>query len=145
MEYKQASTGRVYILRFDHGEDLLEEIKIFARKEAIKFAQVSLIGAVERCDLVSGPDGNQLPAVPSWISVKDGWEVVGYGLITRKNEEIVFHLHSSLGKKGTSKVGCFRKNAKVFVTVEAVVTEMTETGISRKTDMQSGCDLLKFD
>lgn len=144
MKYKRVSIGRTFFLRFEHGEDLLDGIKRFVRKEKIRFATVAFLGAMRSGKLVAGPKDLKLPARPSWFSFDDGREVLGFGTVLAEKGSSHVHVHLTLGKKGKAVTGCIRDNAVVFITVEAVVTELLVTGISRKKDMSTGHVLLDF-
>ncbi|MEA3488974.1 MAG: PPC domain-containing DNA-binding protein [Candidatus Omnitrophota bacterium] len=106
MQYSQASIGRVFIIKVEHKEDLLEEIKKLAIRENIEFATLAFIGAMTRADIVAGPGKLELPAVPAWISFGDGREVLGFGTIVKNGEEVNAHIHASFGKGDKALTGC---------------------------------------
>ena len=144
MEYASGRTERVFLVRFDHGDDLLEEIKDLAEKENIRAASISLLGAVSRGDIVTGPVEEKIPPDPNKKSFSGGWETLGTGTITWKDDSPHVHLHTSFGKGTDTLTGCLREEGKVFVTVEAVVTEIAGINVTRKKDDSTRCDLLDF-
>ena len=144
MEYSQGKTGRVFLLRFDHGDDLLEEMKDLARKENIRAATISLLGAVSSGDIVTGPAEEKIPPEPNEMSFSGGWEAVGTGTIVWKEDSPHVHLHTSFGKGNDTLMGCLRKNGKVFITVEAVVAEIADVEVKRKKDENTSIYLLDF-
>jgi predicted DNA-binding protein with PD1-like motif len=145
MQYKQGSIGRVFLVKFEHGDDLLEKLKDLAAKEDISLATVMFLGALGSGDIVAGPRELSLPAVPTWVSFSDGREVLGFGIITAETGRVQAHIHATFGKGEKALTGCMRKNCNVFVTVEAVITEISGVKTCRRKDDEAGCDLLKLD
>ena len=144
MDYKSVSIGRVFLVRVEHGEDFLEKLKELAREENISFGTVTFLGALTSADIVAGPKKLELPAQPTDLSFSDGREVVGFGTISRKSGEVTLHVHASLGKGEKTLAGCLRKNCEVFITVEAIVTELVGADVLRKKDSRTGHELLFF-
>ncbi|MGB2600921.1 MAG: DUF296 domain-containing protein [Candidatus Omnitrophota bacterium] len=145
MRYTEGSIGRVFLVKFEHGDDLLGKVKELVVKEDIKLAAITFIGALSKGDIVAGPDKLELPAVPTWISFTDGREVFGSGTIIKEKDEVHLHIHSTLGRGEEVLTGCLRKNCEVFVTVEAIVTEIQGVKVSRVKDKDTGCNVLEFD
>jgi uncharacterized protein len=144
MQYSKGKTGRVFFARFDHGDDVTRKLSEIASKEKILLASVSILGAIEEATLVCGPKKAEMPPDPNFVSFDDGREVVGFGTITSRGGKPRVHLHASFGKSGRSLTGCLRKNSRTFITVEAVITEITGIALTRKTDKASGIDLVSF-
>lgn len=144
MEYRAGNIGRIFIVRFDHGDDIHEKLKEFALAENIVCASVNVLGAVGSGEMVTGPKGPSLPAEPNWSSIEGEWEALAFGLLIENNGDKSVHLHSALGRQDMTKTGCVRKNIKAFITVEAVVTEILNVKASKYFDGKSGCNLLKF-
>jgi predicted DNA-binding protein with PD1-like motif len=144
MRYTEGSTGRIFLIKFEHGDDLLAKVKELAVKEDVKLATITFIGALSKGDIVAGPDKLELPAVPTWISFADGREVLGSGTIIKEKDEVHTHIHSTLGRGKEVLTGCLRKDCQVFVTVEAVVTEIKGINVSRLKDKDTGCNVLEF-
>ena len=142
MRYTQAAIGRVFVLRFDHDDDFIKEVKNLALKEQISFATVTFIGALAKGDIVAGPKELKLPARSSWYSFNDGREVLGFGTVVRDGRTVESHIHLTLGKGEKAITGCLRANSKVFITVEAIVTELKGAKVSRRKDKKTGHKLL---
>ncbi|MFH1846173.1 MAG: DUF296 domain-containing protein [Candidatus Omnitrophota bacterium] len=98
MEYTKGKIGRILIVRFDHGDDLLESIKRLVQEERINFASITFFGALESGDIVTGPKKAELPPLPEWIRFDDGREVLGFGTIVMSENTIHSHFHVTLGK-----------------------------------------------
>lgn len=81
MEYAAGTVGRVFLIRIDHGEDLLAAITTVAEREAVGVGLVLLLGALERGRLVEGPETLELPPVPIATGFLDGREVLGIGTV----------------------------------------------------------------
>ncbi len=144
MKYAQGDTGRVFIVNFEHGDDLLAEIRSFVEKENISFATITFLGAVSGGDIVTGPKGMTLPADPNMMSLSGAWETIGFGTIVRGKDGAEIHVHASFGKGGDVVIGCLRKNCKIFITIEALVTEVRHISATRELDKKTGHKTLKF-
>jgi Predicted DNA-binding protein with PD1-like DNA-binding motif len=124
MDYRVGQIGRVFTVRMDHGEDLSESLKTLAAKENIQAATFVLLGAIEAGNLVVGPKTNERPPNKMWFGFEDAHEIVGVGNIFRENGEPILHLHAGLGRAEDSKIGCVRKENKIFMVIEAFVFEL---------------------
>ncbi|MFQ5952230.1 MAG: PPC domain-containing DNA-binding protein [Candidatus Omnitrophota bacterium] len=145
MQYAKGSIGRVFLIKFEHGEDLLKEIEKLADKEGISSATVAIIGALAKADIVTGPKKAELPVTPNFTSFEDGREILGFGTITRKSDGLSLHIHGSYGRDRDTLTGCLRKNSEVFITIEAVITELKDIKATKKKDDRTGLELLAFD
>ncbi|MDV0444866.1 hypothetical protein MmiAt1_04110 [Methanimicrococcus sp. At1] len=125
MDYRVGQIGRVFTVRMDHGEDLLESLKTLADKENIQTATFVLLGAIESGNLVVGPKKNERPPNKMWTSFEEAHEIVGAGNLFRENGEPVIHLHAGLGRAEDGKIGCVRKENQVFMVIEAFIFELT--------------------
>lgn len=125
MEYRVGQIGRVFTVRMDHGEDLLESLKTLAAKENIQAATFVLLGAIESGNLVIGPKKNERPPNKMWTSFEEAHEIVGVGNLFREKGEPVVHLHAGLGRAEDGRIGCVRKENQVFMVIEAFVFELT--------------------
>ena len=143
MRYGVGRTGRLFVVKFDHGDDVVEGLKELMTKEDVGVATVAFIGALEKGDIVTGPRKKELPAKPNWTIIDNVWETVGYGVLTKKKTAVKFHLHAAYGKKGKALDGCLSKNARVFITIEALVTEIKGVKVSREMDEEIGHETLK--
>jgi len=144
MKYSQGDIGRVFIANFEHGDDLLSELRGFVEKENISFATINFLGAVSEGDIVIGPKGMTLPADPNMVSLSGAWETVGFGTIIRGKDGVEIHVHASFGKGGDVLVGCLRKNSKIFITIEALITEVRHVSAVKEFDRKTGHKTLKF-
>ncbi|MFH1877640.1 MAG: DUF296 domain-containing protein [Candidatus Omnitrophota bacterium] len=138
MEYTQASIGRVFLVAFDHEDDLLNEIKKLFIQERINFGTITFFGALADGKMVTGPRNLCLPATPQWFSFRDGREVLGFGTVVKKGTKVEPHIHFSAGRRDKTTTGCLREHARIFITIEAVVTELTGIDVSREPQKKIG-------
>jgi len=143
MEYATGTIGRIFMIRIDHGEDLLAAITTVAEREAVTVGLVLLLGALERGRLVQGPEALELPPVPISTAFFDGREVLGIGTVVRENGVPVLHLHGATGREGMTAVGCLRGEAQVFATAEAVLLELGIAAV-RHPDAATGLSPIAF-
>ncbi|MCB7129803.1 MAG: DNA-binding protein [Candidatus Brocadiales bacterium] len=144
MEYSQCNVGRVFVVRFDHGDDLLAELTSLIKKENIRAGLLHFLGALEKAEIVVGPEKVEVPPVPMWRDFADGREVLGLGTIFWKDDTPKIHVHSGIGRDNLVNLGCIRKDAKVYLTIEAVIIELKGLSAERKPDEMTKLDLLKF-
>lgn len=144
MKYTKGAIGRVFLLKFDDDDVLLEELSTLAKKEKIKAAALVFIGALKKRDLVTGPKKPVIPPQPNKVYFKDGWEIMGIGTIFTNKLGPQIHIHASMGKKKEVLMGCVRGKSKVFLVIEAIVFELRGVKASKIIDPQTGLNLLKI-
>lgn len=144
MEYTKGKIGRVFLLKFEDDDIFLKELNSFARKETVKTATLIFIGALKKGDLVTGPRKAVIPPEPNWASFKDGWEVMGVGTIFTNKSGPQIHVHSAMGKKLKTLMGCVRKDSKVFLVIEAIVFELKGINATKGLDPKTGLNLLRL-
>ena len=84
------------------------------------------------------------PPVPSYHNVQEANEIVALGNITTKDDEPIVHLHSALGRLDKTRVGCIRKSADVYLTVECLITEFNQINLKRTANPDLGINTLVF-
>ena len=144
MQYTQGAMGRIFLLKFQDGDILIDEVQKLARKEKIKTATMVFLGAVKKGHLVTGPKKPVIPPDPNWVRFKDGWEVMGIGTVFTGSTGPQIHLHATMGKKNRMLTGCLRKDSRVFLVVEAVVFELKGMAAAKDIDPRTGLNLLKI-
>lgn len=144
MKYQCGHIGRVFIVRFEDGDDVLGGLAEIANREGLHAAAIHLVGGMKRGRIVAGPERDEMPPVPVWRTLDESHEIVGFGTLFRYNGEPKIHFHGSFGKRDTVKVGCLREAAEAFLVLEAVIQEITGTTAERETDPESGMVLLKL-
>jgi len=144
MEYTQGKIGRIFLLKFNDNDVLLDKLSSFARKEKLKAATMVFIGALKKGDLVTGPKKPMIPPEPNKVYFKDAWEVMGVGTIFNNTLGPQIHIHGSMGKKLNTLTGCIRGKSKVFLVVEAIVFELKGIKATKTVDPKTGLNLLRI-
>ena len=144
MKYTKGSIGRIFLLKFEDDDIVLDELDKFARHEKLKAATFIFLGALKKGHVVTGPKKPVIPPEPNWTKFKDGWEVMGIGTIFTNKKGPQIHIHVSMGKKDKVITGCVRKDSKVFLVIEAVVFELKGVKATKAIDPQTGLNLLKI-
>lgn len=144
MQYTKGNLGRIFLLKFENEDILLDELTLFARKEKIKAAALIFIGALKKGDLVTGPKKPVIPPQPNKIYFKDGWETMGIGTIFTNKSGPQIHIHASMGKRQKVLTGCVRGKSKVFLVVEAIVFELKGVKATKSIDAKTGLNLLRI-
>lgn len=138
MQYAQGRIGKVFVIRFDNNEDIINELKQFAVKKKIRMGNVFLLGALHNAKLVAGPKKQTMPPDPCWIPFENAWETLGVGTITSSGKHADVHLHASIGRGTRVLTGCIRHTANVFLFIEAVVYEIKGVHAERTMDKKLG-------
>ena len=145
MKYAKGSIGRVFVVRFEHGDDLVEKIKELAVSESVRLATVMLLGALRKGAMVTGPRELKTPAEANWSSFEDGREVFASGMIVNPDGNAKLHLHGSFGRGESVLTGCLRKDSEVFITVDAVVTEICGIKALKRREEKTGHEVVFFE
>jgi hypothetical protein len=144
MEYTTGTIGRVFFLRVDHGEDLIEALQTVSRKEKIRSAFFFLLGAIEKGELVSGPREACVPPVPMWVKIDTPHEIIGIGNVFYEGEDPKVHLHCSIGRDEIVRTGCLRNNSKAFMVNEVFLLEISGMVAARVNDSIKGYSPVTF-
>ncbi|MFA4989863.1 MAG: DUF296 domain-containing protein [Candidatus Omnitrophota bacterium] len=144
MQYSRGDIGRIFLLKFEDGDILLDKLEEFVRREKLKAAALFFIGALKAGRLVTGPKKPVIPPSPNKVYFKDGWEVMGMGTVFTNKSGPQIHIHGSLGKKQKALTGCVRGKAKVFLVIEAIVLELKGLKATKSIDPKTGLNLLKI-
>ena len=144
MQYTQGTIGRVFLVKFQDDDVLIDNLCLLAKKKRIKAATLIFIGALKKGDLVTGPKKPVIPPEPNKVVFKDGWEVMGIGTIFTNSKGPQIHIHASMGKKNKVLTGCVRGKSRVFLVVEAIILELKGVRASKDIDSKTGLNLLKI-
>jgi hypothetical protein len=144
MKYTKGAIGRVFVLKFDDGDVVLDRLGVFIKKERLKSAVMVFIGALKKGDLVTGPKKPVIPPVPNNVPFKDAWETLGIGTIFTNSKGPQMHIHGAMGKKLKTLTGCVRGKSEVFLVIEAVVFELKGVKATKDIDPATGLNLLRI-
>ncbi len=145
MQYQEGKIGRVFAIRFDHNDDLLLNLKELIINEKVEAGMVFFLGALEEGKLVVGPEKMSVPPIPIWTSFADGREVFGIGTIFWDQEAPNIHIHFSAGRGKEILAGCLRKEARVYLVIEAFVIEVTDINAQKQYFDEIGISMLRFE
>jgi len=144
MKYTQGTIGRVFLLKFDHGDILLDKLGELARKEKLGAATLIFLGALQKGTLVTGPKKPVIPPQPHKTTFQDAWEVLGIGTIFSNKRGPQIHIHAAMGRKQRTLTGCLREKSRVFLVIEAIVLELKGVKAGKDIDPKTGLNLLKI-
>ncbi|MCM2358671.1 MAG: DNA-binding protein [Geobacteraceae bacterium] len=144
MEYQVGQPGRVVVVRFSDGDDVLGGLAEIVRRENIRAACFSVVGGLKKGRFVVGPETEEMPPKPVWRELQESHEAVGFGTIFWQGEQPRIHFHGAYGKKESVKAGCLREGSEAFLVLEAVITEILGVDAVREMDPLSGMVLLKM-
>jgi uncharacterized protein len=144
MQFQEARLGRVFLLKFGHGDDLLQEITRFAASYHIRAAWLQFLGALKQGKLVCGPEKPELPPMPVWQEFSRAWEVIGMGNLFWEGDSPRLHVHGALGQGEATLVGCLRQETEIYLVAEALLLEITGLEVCRRLDPTLGVSILEF-
>ena len=114
MEYRRF--GNTIYLRLDPKEEILEEIGKVAKKENIRLAQVTGLGAIN--DFTAGVYNTVTKEYHS-IQFQGAFEIVSLtGTVTRKDGDVYLHLHIAAGDEEGHVHGGHLNRAIISATAE---------------------------
>lgn len=120
------------MVRFDHEDDVLVELKSLVKQENIRAGWFQLIGGIGKGEIVTGPLRPTVPPVPVWHELDTANEIIAAGSIAWCEKEPALHVHGAAGNSEITKVGCLRKQLKVYMLVEAVIFEFDDMQVCRQ-------------
>lgn len=144
MLYQIGKPGRIVVVRFGDGEDVLGGITEICRSEQIRAASFNMVGGMKAGRFVVGPETEAMPPKPVWRELQESHEAVGFGTVFWDNEQPKVHFHGAYGKLDSVKAGCLREGSEVFLVLEVVITEILDVSIIRELDPASGMVLMKM-
>ena len=144
MDYRSGNMGRVFAVRFDHGDDFLASLEEVIIKENIRNGWFHVIGGLRHAGVVTGPEEPVMPPEPVWYEVDGAREVLGAGSIFWDDDKPRIHIHAALGHHGDTLTACVRKNTKVYLLLEVYIVEISGFEASRPWYEKGGFNRLTF-
>ncbi len=147
MKYTQASLGRIFILRLEHGDKIPDIIEDFSREQEIESALVFFLGGADKgSKVIVGPQEGEAPRpVPMLKELTGVSESLAVGtLFVNEEEEPKLHMHSAFGREGNTITGCTREGVDVWQIGEVVVLEIKDTSACRRVKGKTGFELLEI-
>lgn len=144
MQYSEGGIGRVFTLRLEDDERVPDVIEEFARNHDIKRAMCTMIGGVDKGNIVVGPRDGEAPIIdPMLHAIDDAHEVAALGTIFPDEDGTpILHMHAALGRDGKTRTGCIRPGLDVWLVGEVIIMEILGSDMLRKTEEKSGLKLL---
>lgn len=146
MKFSSARSGRVFVIRLEHGDVIHECLERFAANHHLTHAVLTLHGGADTGSLViTGPrDGCSPPPIAPNVTTLDGvHEVVGTGTIFPDAKGApILHVHLACGRSLETITGCIRTGVKTWHVLEVIMTELLDSTARRLPDAASGFDLL---
>ena len=143
MDYRKGSIGRIFVVKIDHGEDLLKELNWLAVREDIRSAFFMILGAAGKAQLVTGPKEKIVPPLTVWSAFDDVREIVGAGNIFLENGVPKIHLHAVAGSSRGLTMGCIRNEVEAFMVLEVFIIE-TDIKAERVVNEKMGFSPITF-
>lgn len=144
MEYKAGKINRIFVIRFDDGDDFLNGMKEIISKENIRNGWFHVIGGLREATVVTGPKEPTMPPEPVWETVNTVSETVGTGSIFWDSDEPRIHLHAAMGHHGDTLTACVREGTKVYLILEVYIIEIDGINATRPWFEQGGFNRLTF-
>lgn len=144
MRYEQGTQGRIFVVQFDDGDDVLAGIREIAQREGVRSAAFFLVGGMREGRFVVGPRDETFPPVPRWREISESHETFGVGTIFWEGEDPRVHFHGAYAKGDSVKAGCLRENSKTFLILEAVIIEILGVSAVRERDEKLGLSILRI-
>lgn len=148
MKASQGGLGRVFVLRLEDGDRLPDTLEAFAADNGVASAFCALLGGADAGSrVVVGPrDGRVMPPEPMVHVLAGVHEAAAVGTIFPDAAgRPRLHMHAALGRNDFSVVGCVRPGVDVWKVAEVVILELTGMDMVRKTDPETGFELLTKD
>jgi uncharacterized protein len=144
MKFKLAyeSEGRrVFVLVFDKGDEVIEELSGFAEREELKGSQLTGIGSFSGVTL--GYFQREQKAFKE-IEVREQVELLSFiGDIAHRDGVPTVHAHVVLGKADGTALGGHLLEGRVWPTLELVISE-TPSYLAKKVDEETGLALISL-
>jgi predicted DNA-binding protein with PD1-like motif len=139
MDYKRGENG--IVLRLDEGEEAVQSILLLCKKESIRSASISGIGAVRKAVLAHF-DSKEMKY---HSELYEGmYEVVSLtGNIAMLGDEPILHAHMVIADTSYKCFGGHLNNAVVNPTLEILITPL-DAEIKREKDEKTGLNLQRF-
>lgn len=140
MDYKRFD--KKIVARIDKGEDILEQLEVISKKENIKLASVSALGATN--DITVGVFHTAEKKYYAKHFTGDMEIVSLTGTVSTMNGEYYAHLHMSAGDTEGHVVGGHLNRAIISATCEMVI-DIIDGQVDREKNEEAGLNTFKFE
>jgi predicted DNA-binding protein with PD1-like motif len=145
MKASEGRLGRVFVIRFEDGDELPGCIEHFAEEKSVTTGHVILVGGIGGGRVVVGPKNSEdRPPQPMVLPVSGACEVAGVGVLAPDEDgKPVLHIHAALGRSGQTMTGCLRQGVTTWLVAEAILYEITGAQVGRVMSKETGFRLLE--
>ena len=143
MKASEGQTGRVFLIRLEHGDVVPDCIERFAGEKGILFGQVILVGGIGGGEIVVGPRrSEERPPQPMLLPVDGAHEVVAAGVLAPdESGKPILHMHAALSA-GYPSPRC-SSGVTTWLVGEIILCEILGVEATRIRDEESGFVLLE--
>lgn len=147
MKASEGRLGRVFVIRFEDGDELPECIERFAEEKGVSVGHVILVGGIGSGRVVVGPENaEERPPQPMLLPISGVSEVAGVGVLAPdQNGKPVLHIHAALGRSGQTMTGCLRYGVTTWLLAEAILYEITGAQVRRVMSEEAGFKVLEVE
>ena len=140
MEYKKLDNDH-YVMRLNKGEEVIEQLKIFATNENVLTGEITGIGASNKVEI--GWFNTETKEYKT--TVKEGmFEVTSLlGNISRKDGEVYLHCHINFADASLNTLGGHLVKCYISATCEIIIT-VIHGEVGRRFDKEIGLNLFQF-
>ena len=140
MEYKKLDNNH-YVMRLNKGEEVIEQLKIFATNENVLTGEITGIGASNKVEI--GLFNTETKEYKT--TVKEGmFEVTSLlGNISRKDGEVYLHCHINFADASLNTFGGHLVKCYISATCEIIIT-VIHGEVGRRFDKEIGLNLFQF-
>lgn len=140
--YKIQKIKKIIWLKVSHGEDLLLVLSQFCVKKNIRFAFVSLVGALQKASLGYYQQGQKAYRK---ILIKEPTEITaGLGNVSLKEKKPFVHVHLNLADQKGNVLGGHLNEGTIVFACECALFELTGDPLKREFDETTGLALWQF-
>lgn len=142
--------GNVYLMRMVPEDDIIQNIQEFCEEKGLRRALIySGVGSAKEVVVRDPKIGAKIPVEPhktSEINLPGPYEILSLeGNVFPMEEKLVVHLHIMLGSEDGSVYGGHLMQAKIWTTLELMLTEIKNSRFYRRKSTITGLNEILVD
>lgn len=139
MEYRKFNNS--YVVRINKGEEIVEKLKDLCKKEDIKVAEITGLGASNLVEIGLFNVNTKEYKTTTFEGMFEITSLIGNA--TRKDGEVYLHLHINFSDETGNTKGGHLVRCNISATSEIIVNKI-EGNVDRKLSDEIGLNLMKF-
>ena len=139
MEYRKFNNS--YVIRINKGEEIVEKLKELCKKEDIKVAEITGLGASNLVEIGLFNVNTKEYKTTTFEGMFEITSLIGNA--TRKDGEVYLHLHINVSDETGNTKGGHLVRCNISATSEIIVNKI-EGNVDRKLSDEIGLNLMKF-